>query len=38
MAEIELWKSRNYRIMFDRNASEMVYRVYIPMEKLKQMI
>lgn len=36
--EIELWTSDTYRIAFDKTSNEMVYRVKIPMEKLRKMI
>lgn len=36
--EIELWTSDTYRVGFDKTSGEMVYRVKIPMEKLRKMI
>lgn len=36
--EIELWTSDTYRVGFDKKNGEMVYRVKIPMEKLRKMI
>jgi len=33
--EIEIWRVPNYRITYDKDFSEMVYRVRIPVERLQ---
>jgi len=36
--EIHIWSVKNYRITFDPLTKEMVYRVKVPIEKLKDVI
>jgi len=34
--EVEIWANKNYRVLFDPETSELVYRIKIPREKLER--
>lgn len=36
--EIEFFGDTGYKITFDPNTSELIYRIKVPMEKLKEVI